>query len=303
MRVLITGAGGLIGGALAHSLAAGGHSVTRLVRRRPADTSQFHWDPARGTVDPAALAGCDAVVHLAGASIAGGRWSASRRAEIRESRRSGTAAIASAVARASPPPRALVSASAIGFYGDRGDEPLDERSEPGSGFLADVVRAWEAAATPASAAGVRVVHPRFGVVLDARGGALPRLALPVRLCLGGPIGSGRQWVSWITLHDIVRALVYTLSHNDMRGPVNLVSPHAVTQADLSRVLGRVLARPSFIHVPAWVIRGMLGQMGEELLLFSQRVVPRRLSDDGFVFDHSDLEVALRSVLRPETATG
>jgi|SRR5262245_6901073 len=303
MRVLITGAGGLIGGALARFLTAGGHSVARLVRRRPVDGSELHWDPTAGTVDPAALRGCDAVVHLAGASIAGGRWTRSRRSEILESRRSGTGAIARAVAGALPPPRVLVSASAIGFYGDRGDEPLDEGSGPGSGFLADVVRAWEEAARPAVEAGVRVVHPRFGVVLDARGGALPMLALPFHLWLGGPIGSGRQWVSWITLRDVVRALDYTLYRNEMRGPLNLVSPRPVAQAGLSRALGSVLGRPSFLRVPGWVMQTVLGSMGEELLLFSQRVAPRRLIDAGFRFDHSDIEVALTSVLRPGTVTG
>jgi uncharacterized protein len=300
VRVLISGATGLIGGALTRALARAGHDVTRLTRGRPRDPSEFRWDPAAESVDPVALAGREAVVHLAGASIAGGHWTAARRAEILASRRSGTRAIALAMANADPPPRVLVSVSAIGFYGDRGDERLDERSAPGSGFLAEVVRAWEAAAGPAAEAGVRVVHPRLGVVLDARGGALPPLALPFRLGMGGPIGSGRQWVSWVTLHDVIRALDYALSHNTLDGPLNVVSPRPVTQFELSRALGRVLRRPSLVSVPSWVIRAALGEMGRELLLFSQRVAPVALADAGFRFDHPEIEDALRSVLRSDS---
>jgi uncharacterized protein (TIGR01777 family) len=296
VRVLISGATGLIGGALARALAGAGHDVARLTRGRPRDPSEFRWDPVAESVDPAALEGCEAVVHLAGASIAGGRWTAPRRAEILASRRSGTRAIATAIASADPPPRVLVSASAVGYYGDRGDERLDERSAPGSGFLAEVTRAWEAAASPAAKAGVRVIHPRLGVVLDSRGGALPPLALPFRLGIGGPVGSGRQWVSWITLHDAIRALAYALSHNTLDGPLNVVSPRPVTQIELSRSLGRVLRRPSLVPVPGWVIGVVLGEMGRELLLFSQRIVPVALEDSGFKFDHPEIEDALRSVL-------
>ena len=303
MRVLISGAGGLIGTALARALSAGGDTVIRLTRGRPRDASEFRWDPAAGSIDPTALSGCQAVIHLAGASIAGGRWTASRRREILESRRLGTRTIARALASAAPPPGVLVSASAVGYYGDRGDEQLDESSAPGSGFLAEVVRAWEDAAIPAAEAGVRVVHPRLGVVLDARGGALPRLVLPFRLGIGGPIGSGRQWVSWITLHDAVRALAYALSHNTLSGPVNLVSPRPLSQLELCHALGRVLRRPSVVPVPGWVIHAALGQMGRELLLFSQRVAPEHLDDAGFRFDHSEIESALRSVLRPSAGLG
>ncbi len=297
MRILMSGAGGTVGRALAPALAAGGHTVSRLVRARPRDARQFRWDPAAGILDAAAIPTCDAVIHLAGASIAAGRWSASRKAEIMESRRAGTRLIATAIARAESPPGIFICASAVGYYGDRGDEVLTEGSAPGSGFLADVVRAWETEA--ALATGTRVVSLRLGVVLARGGGALPRMALPFRLGLGGPIGGGRQWMSWIALDDLIRVFQHVLIRGDLSGPVNAVSPHPVTQRDFSRLLGRILRRPALLPTPAWVLQAALGEMGRELLLFSQRVSPNRLISSGFEFDHADPETSLRRILRPD----
>jgi uncharacterized protein len=306
VRILMSGAGGLIGAALAPRLAALGHTVTRLVRSAPSVAGEFRWDPVAGTVDPAAWVGCDAVIHLAGSSIAAGRWSAGRKLEILESRRLGTRLIASSIARAAlasrgstrGAPGVLISASGVGFYGDRGDEVLDEGSAAGAGFLAEVVRVWEGEAKVAGEAGVRVVHPRFGVVLASGGGALPRLALPFRLGLGGPVGSGRQWVSWVAIEDALGAMVYALSRNDLSGPVNVVSPQPVTQTELSQVMGRVLHRPAFLRIPSGLVRVALGEMGRELLLFSQRAMPGLLTASGFAFDHPGIEGALRHVFEP-----
>jgi uncharacterized protein (TIGR01777 family) len=301
LRVLVSGTSGLVGGRLVSALRAAGHVVTRLVRTRPRGALEYRWDPNLGIMDPAALAGCDAVVHLAGESIAGGRWTRARKAAILDSRVSGTRLIARAIARAVPPPRVFVCASAIGFYGDRGDEALDERSEAGEGFLADVTRAWEAAARTAAREGVRIVHSRFGVVLSARGGALPRLVLPFRFGLGGPLGSGSQWVSWITLDDLVRVLTRLIEDPEIAGPVNAVSPGPVRNVDLARAIGQVLSRPSGVKLPAWSLALLLGQMGRELLLMSQRVRPAVLETSGFDFHHREIEPALRHVLAERSA--
>ncbi len=296
MRILVTGGSGLIGRSLVPALAADGHAVSRLVRVRPREAREFRWNPETGILDPTALAACDAVVHLAGAGIASGRWSPARRALIRESRVAGTRLLAAGIARAAPPPRALICASAVGVYGDRGEEVLSEGSGPGAGFLADLVRAWESESAPAAGAGVRVVHLRMGMVLAQHAGALPRLVLPFRLGLGGHLGSGRQWLSWITLDDLVGAIRHTIVR-DLAGPVNAVSPGPVTSRDFARALGEVLARPVWMPIPAWLLRLVLGEMGEELLLFSQRVVPARLRASGYVFRHGGIDEALRHVLR------
>ena len=301
MRILISGAGGTIGRALVPALIADGHGITRLVRTRSVRTpDEFRWDPATGTMDPEAVASCDAVIHLAGASIAAGRWTAARKVQIMESRRAGTRLIAAAIARADHPPRMFLCASAVGYYGDRGDETLTEESGPGAGFLAGVVRAWEAEAQAAARAGARVVQLRLGVVLAGHGGALPRMALPFRLGLGGPIGDGRHWLSWIGLGDLVRIVRHLLRRDDAQGPINAVSPQPLTHADFSRALARVLGRPAFLRAPGWLLRTVLGEMGREVLLFSQRVVPARLVAGGFTFDHSDIEGALRHALEPAT---
>ena len=296
-RVVISGASGLIGGALAGALAADGHAVGRLVRPGPAvRLGDVAWDPTAGRIDAAALEGADAVVHLAGESIAAGRWTAARKRAIRDSRVGGTRLLAEAVAGLRRPPRVLVSASAVGYYGDRGDEPLTEASAPGQGFLAEVAVAWEAAAEPARRAGLRVVHPRIGLVLAAAGGALPKMLTPFRLGLGGVIGDGRQQVSWIALDDLVSVLRHLLTTDSLAGPVNAVAPAPVDNRELTRTLARVLGRPALLPLPASVVRLVFGEMGLALLLASARVLPARLEATGFRFRNPTLEAALRAVL-------
>jgi uncharacterized protein (TIGR01777 family) len=297
LRVAITGASGLIGRSLAAFLTSGGHEVMRLVRRaaRPR-TSDVAWRPELGEIDAAALEGVDAVVHLAGENVGAGRWTAARRAAIRDSRIQGTRVLADALARARRPPRVLISASAVGYYGDRGDEALVEESPSGTGFLAGVCRAWEASAAPAAGAGIRLVTLRLGVVLAAGGGALARMLPPFRLGLGGPVGSGRQVVSWIALDDVVGAIHHLLFADSVAGAVNACAPGSVTSADLARTLGRVLRRPALLPLPAAAVRLAFGEMGEVLLLESARVRPARLVASGFRFLHPDLEGALRCEL-------
>jgi uncharacterized protein len=303
-RVAVTGATGLVGSTLVPALRAAGHRVDRVSRRSPAPGStDVQWDPARGRLDPRALEGVDAVVHLAGASIAAARWTAAAKDRIRRSRVDSTRLLAETLTRLARRPRVLVSASAVGYYGDRGEAALTEESPPGTGFLPEVCRAWEAAADPARAAGIRVVHLRFGVVLAGQGGALPRMALPFRFGVGGVIGSGRQYWSWIGLADAVRVIELALALDALTGPVNAVAPAPVTNRELTRVLGRVLARPTLVPVPAPAVRLLLGEMGQALLLHSARVLPRRLERAGFRFRHPDLEGALRAALGRETGAG
>jgi uncharacterized protein (TIGR01777 family) len=295
MRILVTGASGLVGAALVPALTAAGHRVTRLVRVRPRGPDEFRWIPDSGLLDPAALADCEAVIHLAGESIAAGRWTRRRKALIRESRVAGTRLLATGIARAIPLPRSMICASAVGYYGDRGDQVLDEVSGPGEGFLAGLTRDWEAAAEPASRAGARVVHLRLGMVLSRDGGALPRLLLAFGLGLGGPFGSGHQWLSWVALDDLIAAFGHALTTTDLNGPVNAVTPDPVTNREFARTLGRALGRPSWLRAPAWALRLLLGEMGEELLLSSQRVIPQRLLASGFQFRQPELDGALRRI--------
>jgi hypothetical protein len=295
LRVAVSGASGLIGSSLVPFLTAGGHDVLRLVRGVRPGAGEVGWNPAGGDVDAKALEGLDAVVHLSGAPILG-RWTPSRRERIRSSRVESTRLLATALAGLARRPQVLVCASAVGFYGDRGDEWVHESSPAGTGFLADVCRAWEAAAGPARAAGIRVVHARLGVVLSAAGGALA-VQLPLfRLGLGGRVGSGRQFVSWIALDDVVGALHQLLFAEGIAGPVNLVAPEPVTQAELARTLARVLRRPCLLPVPASLLRAVAGEMAQALLLDGARASPRALLAAGFAFRTPDLEPALRAEL-------
>ena len=296
MKVAVSGATGLIGGALAARLIREGHDVVPLVRR-PVSTGEpaIAWDPARGTIDRNALEGCDAVVNLAGESVFG-RWSAEKKRRIRESRVNGTRLVSEAIARLSRPPRVLLAASAIGYYGDRGATELTEESSPGDDFLAEVARDWEAGTGPAAQAGVRVVNTRFGIVLTPAGGLLGSLLPPFRLGLGGPIGSGTQYVSWIALGDVLDVLLFLIATDSISGPVNVTAPHPLPNLEFVRTLGRVLRRPSVIPVPGFALQVILGQEAAAMMVGGQRVLPARLVAAGYRFHHADLEPALRHLL-------
>ena len=301
LHVAVTGAGGLIGSALSRRLEAAGHQVTPLVRR-PASAGEISWDPENGRLEPGQLEGMDAVIHLAGENV-GARWTAARKRQIKSSRTQGTRLLSEAIARARRRPGVLVSASAIGIYGNRGDEVLTENSPAGDAaldFLVEVGREWEAAAEPARASGVRVIHPRFGLVLSPEGGALKKMLLPFRLGLGGRLGSGTQWMSWISIDDVVGAILHVLLTESFSGPVNLVAPEPVRNRDFTAILGRVLSRPTPFAVPAAALRLILGEMATSTLLASARVLPKRLLAAGYRFEHPDLDTALRHVLQPSS---
>ena len=294
LTVLVSGSSGLVGMALCAYLSTGGHTVRRLVRRSPRNSGEYRWDPLTGAVDPAAVEGCDAVVHLAGEGIASGRWTRAQKRRIETSRVEGTRQVADAVRAARTRPEVFVCASAIGVYGSRGDELLDEDSSRGDDFLSHVGREWEREAN--NLAEVRSVQARFGVILSASGGALKKMLLPFLAGAGGRLGSGKQWMSWIALEDVLGALQHLLLHPELRGPVNVVAPNPVTNADYTRTLGRVLRRPAIAPVPSLAVRALFGEMGDALLLASQRVQPRRLVDSGFEFAFPELEGALRHTL-------
>jgi hypothetical protein len=295
LRVAVTGASGLIGSALVERLRRDGHTVLRLVRRAPTAPDEVRWDPDGGQVDAAALDGVDAVVHLAGESVAA-RWTDERKRAIRHSRVDATRLLADTLARRARPPRVLVCASAVGFYGDRGDEVLHEESAGGSDFLAGVVKDWEAASHPAERAAVRVVNLRLGVVLSARGGALGKMLLPFRMGAGGRIGSGRQWMSWISLDDAVEVILRALRDDALRGPVNTVAG-AVTNAEFTRALAHAVKRPALVPVPTFALNLLYGnEMVAGTLLVSQRAEPRRLRAAGHRFQHPELADALRAAL-------
>ena len=297
LRVLVSGASGLVGRALVPFLTAQGHHVVRLVRRVARGPDEVRWDPESGQVDLSGAGEIDAVVHLAGAGIADARWTAARRREIHDSRVNGTCRLAEALAALPRPPRVVVGGSATGFYGDSGDVWRDEHDWAGSGFLADVTRAWEAAWAPLDEVHTRRVYLRTGIVLSPAGGALAKLLPPFRLGLGGPVGSGRQWWSWISIDDLVGVIGHALADERVRGPLNAVGPEPVTNAEFARTLGRVLGRPAVLPAPAWALRLALGRgLADEALLAGQRVRAGALAASGYRFRHENVEAALRHVL-------
>lgn len=294
MKIAVTGASGLIGSALVPALLTDGHEVVRLVRRQPTAPDEVRWDPSAGRLDAADLAGVDAAVHLSGATV-GWRWSESYKKEILDSRVSSTRLLSETLARLEPRPRVLVSGSAVGYYGDTGDRTVDESAPQGAGFLAEVVRQWEAAAQPARAAGIRVAHIRTGLVLSTKGGLLPPQRLAWKLGLGARIGTGQQWQSWITIDDEVAAIRFLLEA-DISGPVNLVAPEPVTQKDFGRALATELHRPMAFAIPGFALRAAVRGFADEGLLIGQRVTPRVLEDAGFSFGSRRLDDALRKLL-------
>jgi len=293
VRIAITGSSGLIGSALVTALEGAGHDLLDVVRHAPTGPTQVQWDIERGLIDADRLEGVDAIVHLAGENI-GQRWSDDVRRKVLDSRVQGTRLIAETAAGLTSRP-VLLCASATGFYGDRGDEIVDEDSVPGTGFLADVVEAWEAAAEPARAAGLRTVHLRQGIVLSKNGGALARMLLPFKLGTGGRVGSGRQWWSWVSLDDVVAAYLFALEQ-PLAGAVNVVAPGVVRNQDFVKALGRALHRPTIFPLPAAAVKAAFGEMGEEMLLGGQRVAPARLQDAGFTFGQPDIDSGLASAL-------
>lgn len=296
-RTLVTGASGLVGQALTAHLGAAGYEVHTLGRGPAKGERQHSWDPATGTLAAADLEGLDSVVHLAGESIAEGRWTEAKMARIRDSRVVGTRLLCERLAELEHKPKVLVCASAIGFYGDRGEELLHEGSAPGTGFLVDVCQEWEDACAPAREAGIRVVSVRIGVVLSRKGGALAKMLLPFQLGVGGNIGNGKQYMSWIELQDLVSVLEHSIECESLSGPVNAVAPVAATNAEYTRALGRALGRPTIFPVPAFAARLAFGKMAEHLLLASTRVEPRALRASGFHFQHPELDDALRAALK------
>lgn len=297
MKVLITGSSGLIGSALVSQLTEQGHHVVRLVRRAVAPGENIAvWDPAAGKLEPSALGQTDAVVHLAGESINALRWTDERKERMRNSRVRGTRLLSESLAQLAVPPRVMISASAVGFYGSRGEEVLTEESPPGSGFLSEVCEEWETATEPARQKGVRVVNLRIGMVLSAKGGALPAMLPAFKAGVGGKLGDGRQFVSWIAIDDLTSAISHAIATESLSGPVNAVSPNPVRNAEMTKALGKVLRRPTFLSMPAFAVRLLFGEMGDALLLSSQRVKPSRLMETGFTFQFPDFETSLRHLL-------
>ena len=300
MKILITGSSGLIGSALIQILRSEGHKVVRLVRRAVAPGEDAAvWDPAAGKLEPSALQKTDAVVHLAGENIGAMRWTDERKDRMRGSRIQSTRLLSESLAQLPVPPRVLVSASAVGFYGSRGDESLTEESPAGSGYLSQVCQEWEAAAEPARQRGIRVVNPRIGMVLSAKGGALPAMLPAFKACVGGKLGDGQQFVSWIAIDDLIQAISHIITTDSLSGPVNTVSPNPVRNVEMTKALGKVLRRPTFLSMPASVVRLIFGEMADALLLSGQRVVPGKLLASGFTFQFPDFETSLRHLLNRE----
>lgn len=297
MKILVTGSTGLVGSSLIPALKTKGHTVVRLVRKAPQNAqTEVYWNPEKGTLNADEIEGLDAAVHLAGENLAAGRWTDERKRRIRESRVKGTRLLSDTLAQLKHRPEVLVSASAIGFYGDRGDEVLDEQSASGSDFVSEVCREWELETQPAAQAGMRVVNLRFGVILSREGGALKKMLLPFRLGVGGRIGSGRQYISWLTIDDAVGIILFAIEKENLRGPVNAVAPQAITNVEFTKALGGALSRPTIFPVPVFALRLAFGQMGDEILLSSQRVKPKRLEEAGYVFKNPEIMSALKHVL-------
>ena len=296
MKVLVTGATGLVGSSLGPLLTTQGHELFRLVRKAPSEANDIPWDPAAGTLHAARLDGLDAVVHLAGENIAGARWTTSVKRKLRDSRVQPTRLLCETLAALPRKPKVLICASAIGYYGDRGLQPLSENSGPGEGFLPDLCVEWEAACQPALEAGIRVVHLRTGIVLSPQGGALQKMLLPFQCGVGGVIGSGRQYWSWIALDDLIGSILHCLQHEDVAGPVNGTAPFPVTNYEFTKTLGGVLGRPTVLPVPAFAAKLALGEMANDLLLSSARVLPEQLERTGYKFRFPRLEGALRHLL-------
>lgn len=296
MRIAVTGATGLVGSTLSESLQSDGHEVVAVVRRN-AQPNQIQWDPAAGQLKAEDLAGIDVVVHLAGENIAKGRWNAEKKRRIRDSRVQGTRLMSTTLAGLEEKPKAYIVASAIGYYGDQQSTPQNESAPAGSDFLADVCREWEEASEPARDAGIRTVNTRIGVVLSTEGGALEAMLTPFRMGVGGIVGSGSQVWSWISIQDVVGAIRHIMDHEDLDGPVNLTSPNPSTNAEFTKTLGHVLGRPTILPMPAFAARLLLGEMADALLLSSSCVVPEKLLQSGYEFQHEHLEAALHALLK------
>ena len=292
MKILVAGASGLVGSALIPSLTADGHEATCLVRSSP-KADEIEWHPNRGLIDAARLEGFEAIINLAGESIAEGRWTDEKKRKIRDSRVNGTHLLSEAIAKLATKPHVFLCASATGFYGDRDNEILDETSESGGGFLGTVCREWEDATEPATKAGVRVVKLRFGPILAREGGMLGKMLMPFKMGMGGKVGSGKQYISWVAIDDVVGAIKLALADDSIHGPLNVVSPNPVTNEEFTRMLGEVLSRPTVMSIPAFAARLAFGEMADEMLLVSQRVMPKKLNSAGFRFEYPVLEVAFR----------
>jgi len=296
MKILVSGSHGLVGKTLIKALEIDGHEIYRLVRHAPDSSKEIEWSPERYSIAISMIEGFDAVCHLAGESIASGRWSDEKKLKIRESRTKGTKLLSDALANLRHPPKTLISASAIGYYGNRGDEVLTEASAPGGDFLSEVCVEWEKATEHATTMGIRVVNTRFGIILDKEGGALAKMLPPFRMGIGGRIGDGRQWMSWIALDDVVGALKFVLANEALSGPVNFVAPNPVTNAEFTKALGQALSRPTFFPIPAFGVRLAFGEMADALLLSSQKVAPKTLQDAQYQFRYPELRNALQKIL-------
>ena len=292
MKILVAGASGLVGSALIPSLESDGAEINRLVRSSP-KANEIEWHPNHGGIDATRLEGFDAIINLAGENIAEGRWTDEKKRKIRDSRVDGTHLLSEAIAKLATKPRVFLCASATGFYGDRDDEILDETSDSGGGFLANVCRDWEGATEPAAKAGVRVVNLRFGPILAREGGMLGKMLTPFKLGMGGKVGSGKQYMSWVAIDDVVGAIKLALPDESIHGPLNVVSPNPVTNEEFTKTLGEVLSRPTVMSIPAFAARLAFGEMADEMLLVSQRVAPKKLNEAGFRFEYPVLEVAFQ----------